>query len=126
MTENFWAQEADKLKEAGDFENKPVFNSEVLKEQKKNIETYKVEFLGEGNDLETEYQGETQEKRAIDIKYQDTEYVWFVNKSKTKDSLYGQIVELAMNNDKKLTGAKAKVTVAGRGKMRRYQLEPVK
>lgn len=57
-----------------------------------NSGTHKVEFLGEGEEYTTEWEGETRDKVRFPVRYQKKDYLLSTTKGKTTASFYGQLM----------------------------------
>lgn len=78
-----------------------------------------IEFLSDGEEYETEWDGKILKKVRFDIKIGSEEYSWGVTKGETENSLYGQIALVGASTDK-LKGIKITLVVKGTGKETTY------
>ena len=66
--------------------------------------------------------GTMKEKARIDIEVAGQQLSWTMGLGQTKASLYGQLVGLAVSNNKKLTGKKFTVVIKNDGKKRDFTI----
>ena len=66
--------------------------------------------------------GTIKEKARVDIEVAGQRYVWTMGIGQTKASLYGQLIALAVSNNKKLTGKKFTVVIKNDGKKRDFTI----
>jgi hypothetical protein len=63
-----------------------------------------------------------QTRAKVDIECSGKQYVWSFGIGATRASTYGQLVELAMKNNKKLTGQQITVVIKSDGKKRDFTI----
>lgn len=79
--------------------------------------SYDVVFLGEMEQSSyTDENGNITPQVNINIEIDKKPYQWTISKGKTTGSLYGQLVEVAISNGNKLTGAYIRLMVKISGK----------
>jgi hypothetical protein len=66
--------------------------------------------------------GTLKEKARIDIEVAGKQYVWTMGLGQTKASLYGQLIGLAISNNKKLIGKKFTVVIKNDGSKRDFTI----
>lgn len=104
----------DALEEKVDFERKDFFKP------KEGYTKIKIKSeMSEPKDIQ--YENKTITKVFIDIEVDGVEYTWGITKGLTKNSLYGQLVQVGKERGK-LTDEEITLLVKGSGKDRDYTI----
>ena len=104
------------LKDGEDFEDRPALKMEAGSHTLKILEVKEVE-VSDFNKPE-----EKIKKLLIVVVYNNIEHAWFVTMGETKESLYGQLVELGKKTHG-LINTEIEVIVAGSSKSKRYSVK---
>ena len=80
---------------------------------------FKVKFLDDGADYQSEFEGEKRDRVRFTIEIAGKEFIWGVTKGQTEGSLFGQLV-LVGNNRGGLKGSVIDLLVKGAGKATEY------
>jgi hypothetical protein len=110
-----WNEEADKLKQQAEFERFDWWKAVTGQ--------HKIKILSDGKkyefvDKDTE---KTVKKVRFDIEVKQQKFSWGVTEGMTQDSLFGQLVLLAVAK-KGLAGQEINLVVKGTGKQKRYTI----
>lgn len=115
MTLMKWSEEQNALEE---YEKRMDDSVDWFKPEANN--QYKIKFLTEGEPFEFEYDGKLVKKVLFRVLVGSTEFKWGVTKGLTKDSLFGQIVQLANLRGGVLKDSVMSLLVKGEKMTRQY------